>query len=155
MAVNILRDISSAMQFLHSATPPVIHGDLKSMNILVDNKNRAKIADFGLSSSSGRYGTGTPLWMAPELLRGDSGNTLATDVYSFGIILYEVYARRDPYEDEKDTIEVLRLVADRKIRFASDRQSLATCPRKTRLCLWIAWKMNQRKDPASRRWMCG
>ena len=51
MAVNFLRDISNAMQFLHSATPQVIHGDLKSMNILIDDKYRAKVADFGLSVS--------------------------------------------------------------------------------------------------------
>lgn len=54
--------------------------------------------------------------MAPELLRGESFNTTATDVYSFGIILYEVYARRDPYEDEGGVSEVLRLVADKSIQ---------------------------------------
>lgn len=53
--------------------------------------------------------------MAPELLRKESTNTAETDVYSFGIILYEVYSRRDPYEDE-DALEVLRLVADKKVK---------------------------------------
>lgn len=43
---------------------------------------------------------GTPYWMSPELLRGESGNTTASDIYSFGIILYEVYSRKDPYEGE-------------------------------------------------------
>jgi guanylate cyclase len=52
--------------------------------------------------------------MAPELLRRESINTAATDVYSFGIILYEVYSRRDPYDGE-DAMEVLRLVADKEI----------------------------------------
>ena len=59
--------------------------------------------------------TGTPFWMAPELLRGESNNTAATDVYSFGIILYEVYSRRDPYEGE-DPMLVLKEVMDRNIR---------------------------------------
>lgn len=41
---------------------------------------------------------GTPYWMAPELLLQKTGNTAASDVYAFGIILYEVFSRKDPYE---------------------------------------------------------
>ena len=53
--------------------------------------------------------------MAPELLRGESTNTAATDVYSFGIILYEVYSRREPYEGE-DLQSALQLVADKSVQ---------------------------------------
>jgi serine/threonine protein kinase len=53
--------------------------------------------------------------MAPELLREECANTAATDVYSFGIILYETYSRKDPYDGE-DPREVIRLVADRSVR---------------------------------------
>ena len=52
--------------------------------------------------------------MAPELIRRETENTTASDVYSFGIILYEVYSRKDPYEGE-DYKEVMRLVADSKV----------------------------------------
>jgi len=107
----ILRDVSQGMRFLHSADPSVIHGDLKAANILVDSRFRAKVADFGLSQKKNMGGTGTPFWMAPELLRGESTNTKQTDVYAFGIMLYEVYSRRDPYEGE-DPEEVLKLVAN-------------------------------------------
>jgi len=115
LLLPILRDISQGMRFLHSASPPVIHGDLKAANILVDSRFRAKVADFGLSQKKNLGGTGTPFWMAPELLRGESSNTLATDVYSFGIILYEVYSRKDPYDGE-DPRQVLHLVADKSIK---------------------------------------
>jgi serine/threonine protein kinase len=115
LLLPILRDVSQGVRFLHSANPQVIHGDLKAQNILVDSKFRAKVADFGLSQKKNLGGTGTPFWMAPELLRAESANTAATDVYSFGIILYEVYSRRDPYEDENPE-EVLRLVADKSVR---------------------------------------
>ena len=53
--------------------------------------------------------------MAPELLRFETCNTLESDVFSFGVTLYEVFARRDPYEGE-NAEEVLQLVADKKIR---------------------------------------
>ena len=52
--------------------------------------------------------------MAPEVLRGDTGNTTESDAYAFGIILYEVYSRRNPYEGESAN-EVLRAVADKAV----------------------------------------
>ena len=115
LLLPILRDIAQGVRFLHASEPQVIHGDLKSANILIDSKFRAKVADFGLSSKKNVGGTGTPFWMAPELLRAESGNTPATDVFSFGIILYEVYSRRDPYDGENPN-DVLRLVADKEVR---------------------------------------
>lgn len=80
----ILRDISQGMRFLHAADPQVIHGDLKAQNILVDKRFRAKVADFGLSQKKQIGGTGSIYWMAPELLRKESVNTSATDIFSFG-----------------------------------------------------------------------
>ena len=115
LLLPLLRDVSQGVRFLHLADPRVIHGDLKAANILVDSRFRAKVADFGLSQKKNIGGTGTPFWMAPELLREESSNTAETDVFSFGIILYEVYSRRDPYEGE-DARDVLRLVADKNIR---------------------------------------
>jgi len=114
LVLPILRDIAQGVRFLHAADPLVIHGDLKAQNVLVDSKFRAKVADFGLSQKKSIGATGTPLWMAPELLRGDSENTAMSDVYSMGIILCEVYSRKDPYEGENH-MEVLHQVADPKI----------------------------------------
>lgn len=117
LLLPILSDVSTGVRFLHSADPPVIHGDLKSHNILIDSNFRAKVADFGLSQSQTKgERTGSPFWMAPELLRKESGNTPASDSYSFGIVLYELYSRRDPYEGEDDVDEVLRLIADKNTR---------------------------------------
>jgi serine/threonine protein kinase len=111
LVLPILRDITCGVRFLHSACPPIIHGDLKAQNVLVDSKFRAKVSDFGLTLKKGVGATGTPFWMAPELLRGESDNTAASDVYSFGIILYEVYSRKDPYTGE-DMKAVIEQVAD-------------------------------------------
>jgi serine/threonine protein kinase len=111
IVLPILRDVAQGLRFLHAATPQVVHGDLKAQNILVDSKFRAKVADFGLSQKKGVGAAGTPFWMAPELLSGKSKNSAASDVYSFGIILYEVYSRRIPYEGE-DFNETMRQICD-------------------------------------------
>ena len=111
----ILRDIAQGVRFLHSAEPEIIiHGDLKAQNILVDSSFRAKVSDFGLSQKQQLGATGSPFWMAPELLRGEVNNNADTDAYSFGVIVYEVYSRQNPYEGE-DVNEVLRQVADPNI----------------------------------------
>ena len=111
MVLQVLRDVAQGLRFLHAAIPQVVHGDLKAQNILVDSKFRAKVADFGLSQKKSTGAAGTPFWMAPELLSGKSTNTAASDVYSFGIILYEVYSRRIPYERE-DFDETIRQICD-------------------------------------------
>lgn len=58
LLLPILRDISQGVRFLHSAEPKVIHGDLKAQNILVDDRFRAKVADFGLSQKKSVGATG-------------------------------------------------------------------------------------------------
>ena len=70
------------------------------------------MADFGLSSKRSSSGLiGTPYWMAPELLIGQTPTT-QSDVYAFGVLLYEIFTRKEPYEGE-DPAEVLLAVADR------------------------------------------
>jgi serine/threonine protein kinase len=73
-----------------------VHGDIKSANILIDVNFRAKVADFGLTRQGELGVSGTPYWMAPELLTGGT-NTVESDVYAFGITLWEVYSREMPY----------------------------------------------------------
>lgn len=93
--MELLCDISQGVQFLHNAKPQVVHGDIKSHNVLIDSHYRAKISDFGVSYKVGIKGT--PFWMAPELLRDEKSEcTAASDVYSFGITLYEIYSRQNP-----------------------------------------------------------
>ncbi|KAL9181244.1 hypothetical protein ACHAXT_010049 [Thalassiosira profunda] len=90
------------MCYLHSGNPPVLHRDLKSANILLDESYTAKLADFGLSRlkavRSGMTGNcGTVQWMAPEVLCNEDYAEPA-DVFSFGIILWEMLTKECPYD---------------------------------------------------------
>ncbi|EGD75745.1 TKL/DICTY4 protein kinase [Salpingoeca rosetta] len=120
----IVKDIVSGMRYIHNLKPPVVHGDLKTKNVLVDGNFKAKVADFGLSQKQ-RFGCGTPFWMAPEVLRGGEV-TREADVYSFAITVYEIYSRQDPFPEE-DASEVLRQIAARQVP-AKRPDIPASCP---------------------------
>jgi hypothetical protein len=90
------------MAYLHGGKPPVLHRDLKSANLLLDESYNTKVCDFGLSrlkaqTRSMTGNCGTVQWMAPEVLANRKYDEKA-DVYSFGIILWELLARECPYE---------------------------------------------------------
>ncbi|GKY98514.1 hypothetical protein MPSEU_000808500 [Mayamaea pseudoterrestris] len=89
------------MAYLHSGKPPVLHRDLKSANILLDESYTAKVCDFGLSrlkaNDSMTGSCGTVQWMAPEVLSNMSYDEKA-DIYSYGIILWELLSRLCPYD---------------------------------------------------------
>jgi len=90
------------MTYLHSGNPPVLHRDLKSANLLLDDSYTAKVCDFGLSrlkeqERSMTGNCGTVQWMAPEVLANQRYAEPA-DVFSFGIILWECLSRECPYE---------------------------------------------------------
>ena len=123
LLLPILRDIAQGIRFLHAASPQIVHSDLKASNILVDARMRAKVADFGLSQKRNIGAAGTPFWLAPEVLRGETGNTTASDAYAFGIVIYEIYSRKEPYEGESPE-DVLRLVVDKA---TNKRPPVPTC----------------------------
>ncbi|KAK4414201.1 putative serine/threonine-protein kinase SIS8 [Sesamum alatum] len=95
-------DAARGMNYLHNCTPVIVHRDLKSPNLLVDKNWVVKVCDFGLSRMkhstflSSRSTAGTAEWMAPEVLRNEPSNEKC-DVYSFGVILWELCTLRQPW----------------------------------------------------------
>ena len=88
-------DTAQAMNYLHQRKTPILHRDLKSLNLLLDEKGRIRLADFGWTKGLQNYMTGkigTYQWMAPEVISAFQ-YTEKADIYSFGIILWEIASR--------------------------------------------------------------
>jgi len=105
----------------HAHQRGVIHRDLKPSNILVDGDGEPHILDFGLAKAGGLGDmttsitaqiVGTPAYMSPEQAAGDpTGIDTRTDIYSLGVILYEILTRRMPYETNVAIGQVLHHIA--------------------------------------------
>src|ERR1022692_2960351 len=80
----------------------VIHRDLKPQNIMINKRGEVVIMDFGLAAiadqlSGAEVRNGTPAYMAPEQLKG-AGVTAKSDIYALGLVLYELFTGKKPYE---------------------------------------------------------
>jgi hypothetical protein len=100
---NIALDIAKGLDYLHTVHQ-VLHRDLKSANVLLDNQYNAKLTDFGLSrvkteisSLSGSTMVGTIHWMAPEVLQ-EKLYSEKSDIYSYGMTLWELASRELPFK---------------------------------------------------------
>jgi alpha-tubulin suppressor-like RCC1 family protein len=113
--MRIALEIAKGVNYLHSFNPPILHRDLKSLNILLDKNLKVKIADFGWARLRDIHMTkqrGTFQWMAPEVIKKSSYSEKA-DVFSFAIILWELWVQEPPYNNI-DRIEVAKKVATDK-----------------------------------------
>ncbi len=120
--LEIFRTICDAVAFAHRNL--IVHRDLKPSNILVTKDGIPKLLDFGISKlltpefesesehTVTKLGAMTPEYASPEQLRGESVTT-ATDVYSLGVILYELLTNHRPFEFTKQSAEeIVRAVCE-------------------------------------------
>ncbi|MCM2257045.1 MAG: serine/threonine protein kinase [Vicinamibacteria bacterium] len=110
--VAIVAQVLDAIAFAHDRS--LVHRDLKPSNVLVQSlagRDHAKVTDFGIAHLLGgpRRGwrtaaMGTPAYMAPEQLRAPGRVDQRSDIYSIGVILFELLAGRPPFEAESETV---------------------------------------------------
>lgn len=104
LALEIIKALS------HASEMQIVHADIKPSNILLDESGTAKLSDFGLAQRNltdiehVAVLQGTPKYMAPELL-GGARSSVASDMYSLGIMLFEMTVGRYPYDANATTIQ--------------------------------------------------
>ncbi|KAJ9560674.1 hypothetical protein OSB04_005834 [Centaurea solstitialis] len=101
--VKIIKGVARGLQFMHNLETPIIHRDIKASNVLLDSNFEAHVADFGLArridaahSHVSTQVAGTMGYMPPEYFYGAPVATVMGDVYSFGILMFEVATSRRP-----------------------------------------------------------
>ena len=157
---KFLLQIAIGMNYLHKNNPPILHRDLKSLNIFLTNDlkkssdiTNIKIADYGLSiiyeknkNSNLNERVGTCHWMAPEIINCQKYTTKA-DVYSYGIIIWEICTREMPYECINDKETILYRVC-----FKNERPSLKRLgndtPEKFKELMIKCWDQDPNKRPS-------
>ena len=112
----IIRDIISAVYFLHHMHPPIIHRDIKPENVLLGDNLVAKLTDFGWSNymrddEKRTTVCGTPIYLAPEIME-EKEHDEAVDLWCIGVLLFELVTATPPFlGNDLDTLKenVLKL----------------------------------------------
>ncbi|KZP24577.1 kinase-like protein [Athelia psychrophila] len=114
---DIIRKIGAGISILHSMQPPIVHGDIKGANIVINSFGDPLIADFGVSRIVEDI-TGVPFsqsngvsdsyrWFAPELCIGPGSLSISSDVYAYAMTMLELLTNQQPYAYIKHTTEVV------------------------------------------------
>jgi serine/threonine protein kinase len=108
----------------------VLHRDLKPENVMVGEDGKPRLMDFGIAVESRLYNgekgdtvPGTPQFLAPELLQGDAPSP-RTDVYAMGVLLFEMFTGRVPFDDNDTARLVRRVISEKAPRVESLRPDL-------------------------------
>ncbi len=145
---KIITDIACGLAFLHGKG--IVHRDLKSLNVLLDENYHARLSDFGLakikketSTTSSKGGAvGTLAWMAPEIMEGPY--TQKSDIYSLGITLWEVAAREIPFKDVNNPLLIpLKVIQGTRDAIPAD------CPPKMAHLIKWCWDTDPTKRPTA------
>ncbi len=148
---QIAIDTAEGLAYLHAKD--ILHRDLKSNNILLNEKYCAKISDFGLSklkleikstsTTSTARQTGTIRWRAPELFKRGAIASKASDIYSYGMVLWELVTRKLPFNDAADETTVMGWIKDGEQENIPD-----DCPQEWKEIITSCWSAPENRPQA-------
>ena len=154
--INIALGISGGLNYLHEQN--ILYRDLKSLNILIDKNYQAKLSDFGLAkieleTNSTRSKVmsvyiGSICWKAPELFKPKAIYTEACDVYSLGMVLWELVTRSLPFADASDDTTVISWVKE------GEQEDIPTdCPAELASLIKTCWSNDPTQRPTAEAMM--
>eukprot|EP01129_Flabellula_baltica_P009937 TRINITY_DN4143_c0_g1_i3.p1 TRINITY_DN4143_c0_g1~~TRINITY_DN4143_c0_g1_i3.p1 ORF type:complete len:1112 (+),score=207.23 TRINITY_DN4143_c0_g1_i3:89-3424(+) len=140
--LSIAIQCAKCVRFFHECG--MVHRDLKSLNILVSSNFQFKLCDFGLSSSMREdqnmtANIGTVSWLAPEIFQNKSYNQ-KVDVYSFGVILWEILTRKEPFEGYSPIVIPMMVIK-------GDRPKIPRCEDSYKSLIQKCWQKKISKRP--------
>ena len=140
-AADLIAKVARAMHHAHQRG--IIHRDLKPGNILVDAAGEPHVTDFGLARRLGTDSSltltgsplGTPAYMSPEQARGEKTVTTAADIWSLGVLLYELLAGRPPFVAENVPALLRRIAEEEPTAPRRPKSDLQIDPELATICL--------------------
>ena len=110
IVASLIKDVISAVYFLHNMDPPIIHRDIKPENVLLADGMVAKLTDFGWSNymqedEKRTTVCGTPIYLAPEIIK-EQGHDERVDIWCIGVLLFELITANVPFQG--NDIETLK-----------------------------------------------
>ena len=101
VVASLMKDVISAVYYLHNMNPPIIHRDIKPENVLLSEGLIGKLTDFGwsnyLQEENERYTVcGTPIYLAPEIIN-ETGHDERVDIWCIGVLLFELSTGNPPF----------------------------------------------------------
>lgn len=136
---QIAVDVARGLETLHQHR--IVHRDLTSFNILLNEEFRAKLSDFGFSDIESTRGlVGSARWMGPELFEPDAKSSPVSDIYSFGVVMWELASREIPFAGYSDDAVIISEIKKGKKETIPDN-----CPELLKILINGCWGMpNQR-----------
>jgi predicted Ser/Thr protein kinase len=141
---NIIKQIANGMLHIHKHN--IVHCDLAARNILLTSSFHAKISDFGMAKVLEKTGCirGSnmlpALWCSPETLRSGIF-TKKSDVWSFGITVYEIISGNEPFHDSQDIVELVKSIRDSSLT----PEIPDNCPQEIGDLLKMCWTPESRR----------
>eukprot|EP00301_Raphidiophrys_heterophryoidea_P003332 c11508_g2_i1.p1 GENE.c11508_g2_i1~~c11508_g2_i1.p1 ORF type:complete len:675 (-),score=178.75 c11508_g2_i1:33-2057(-) len=150
--------VCEAVMFIHTLCPPLIHRDIKSHNFLITSTGDCKLSDFGTSKEFHEHSStattreramtkmiGSLHWMSPEVLSGSDHYDLKADIFSLGIVIWEIWAQEDPYQH----IVEKRVIASQIISGLRPNSAYLCCPPQVRTLIESMWHHDPTQRPSA------